>query len=126
MPVREMRLPGMFGFDKCFQAVKTGAPEAAVLVEPRLHSAQGLGIQFVKAVASFAMFADEVGATEKAQVFGDGGAGNGKGSGNLSGGLAAAAEEIEDGTAGRIGQGLEGGLGAARRRICNRMVTHNV
>ena len=36
----------------------------------------------------------------------------GKGFGDLSGGLAAAAEEIEDGAAGGIGEGLEGGFGS--------------
>ena len=51
----------------------------------------------------------------------DGGTGNGESSGDFSGGLAAPAQEIEDGAAGGVGEGLEGGFGG----ICNRSVTHN-
>jgi hypothetical protein len=76
-----------------------------------------------------------VGAAQQAQVLGDGRAGDGKGFGNLPGRLAAAAQEIEDGPACGIGQGLEcgfrgSGFGASGLRplqpeICNRTVTHN-
>jgi hypothetical protein len=40
-------------------------------------------------MAAFAMFMDQMSAAEQAQVFGDSGTGNGKGSGDVSGGLAA-------------------------------------
>jgi hypothetical protein len=111
----------MLAFYKCFEAGKVRAPEAAVLVEPVVDGAEGFGIELIDAVAAFAMLVHEVGAAEEAEVLGDGRTGNGKGSGDFSGGLAAAAEEIEDGTAGGIGESLKGG----GRRICNRTVTHN-
>jgi hypothetical protein len=111
----------MFGFDELFQARQVRAPEAAVLVEPGVHGAQGFGIELVDAVAAFAVFLHQVGAAQEAEVFGDGGTRNREGPGDFSGGLAAPAQEIEDGAAGGIGQGLESSLGG----ICNRTVTHN-
>jgi hypothetical protein len=71
------------------------------------------------------MFADQVGTAQEAEVLGDGGAGDGKGFGDLSGGLAAATEEIEDCAAGRIGEGVKSGLGSLGAGICNRTVPHN-
>jgi hypothetical protein len=62
-----------------------------------------------------------VGAAQEAQVFGNGGTGKGKGLGDFSGGLAASAQEVEDGAAGGVGERLECRLGG----ICNRTVTHN-
>ena len=102
---------GVFGFDKCFQVGQVDAPEAAVLFEPGVDGAERFGIELVDAVAAFAMFADQVGAAQQAQVLGDRGTGNRESSGDFSGGLAAAAKQIEDGAAGGIGQGLEGGFG---------------
>jgi hypothetical protein len=119
-----MRLPGffgVFGFDKCFQIGQIHLPEVAVLIEPGIDGAERLGIELVDAVTAFAVFADEVGATQKAEVFGDGGAGDREGSSDGSGGLAAATEKIEHGAAGGIGKGLEGGFWG----ICNRLVPHN-
>jgi hypothetical protein len=104
-----------------FQAGQTDAPETAVLVEPVVYGAEGFGIELVDAVAAFAVLVHEVGAAQQAKVLGDRGAGNGEGSGDFSGGLAAPAQEIEDGAAGGVGEGLEGGFGG----ICNRSVTHN-
>jgi hypothetical protein len=95
--------PVVLGFHKRFQAVEIGDPEDPVLLDPGIDGAERFGIEFIDAIAAFAMFADEMSAAEKAQVLGDGGSGYGKGFGDLSGGLAAAAEEIEDGAAGRIG-----------------------
>ena len=106
---------GVFGFYKGFETRQVSAPEAAVVVEPFIYGAERLGIELVDAVAAFAVLVNQVRATKKAQVFGDGGTGDGKGSGDFSGGLAAAAEKVEDGAAGGIGQGLEGRF----RRICN-------
>jgi hypothetical protein len=119
-----MRLPGffgVFGFDKCFQIGQIHLPEIAILIEPGIDGAERLGIELVDAVAALAVFADKVGATQKAEVFGDGGAGDREGSSDGSGGLAAATEKIEDGAAGGIGKGLEGGFWG----ICNRTVPHN-
>jgi hypothetical protein len=112
---------GVFGFDELFQAGQTDAPEAAVLVEPVVYGAERFGIELVDAVAAFAMLVHKVGATQQAKVLGDGGTGNREGSGDFSGGLAAPAQQVEDGAASRIGQGLEGGFGG----ICNRTVTHD-
>jgi len=115
----------MFGFDEGFQVVQAGGPEGAVLLDPGVDGAQGFGIELINPMAAFAVFADEVSAAQQAQVFGDGGAGDRESSGDLSGGLAAAAEKVEDGAAGGIGEGLEGGFGVAGCGICNRTVTHN-
>jgi hypothetical protein len=112
---------GMFGLYKGFQTVQVGAPEAAIVVEPVIHGPQRLGIELVDAVPAFAVLSHQVGPAKKAQVFGDGGTGNGKGSGDFSGRLAAAAQQVKDGPPRRIGQSLKGRFG----RICNCTVTHN-
>jgi hypothetical protein len=77
-------------------------------------------------MASFAMLPNQVGAAKKAQVLGYGGPRYRESTGNLSGGLAAAAQQVEDGPARGVGQGLEREFGVSRCGICNRTVTHNV
>lgn len=126
-----LRFPGVFGFYESFQAGEAGVPEAAILFQPGIYGTERLRIELVNAKAAFAVLANQVRAAEKAQVAGDGRAGDGKGAGDLSGRLAAAAQEVENGAASGIGQGLEGGLGGywpcgSEPRICNRMVTHYV
>jgi hypothetical protein len=121
---------GVLGFDEGFEVSQAGAPEAAILLDPGVDGAERFGVELVDAVPTFAMFSHEVGVAEQAEVLGDGGAGDREGFGNLSGGLAAAAEEVEDGAAGGIGKGLKGGFGASGgchpgSGICNRTVTHN-
>ncbi|MGA9509950.1 MAG: hypothetical protein WBV55_15140 [Candidatus Sulfotelmatobacter sp.] len=96
-------LPGVFGFYKSLQVGEVHLPEVAVLLDPGIDGTKRFGIQLIDAVTTFAMLAHEVCTAEKAQVFGDGGAGDGEGLGDFSGGLAAAAEQIEDGAAGRVG-----------------------
>jgi len=103
--------PGVLGFDKCFQVGEVHLPEVAVLIEPCVHRPQGFWIEVVNAVAAFAVLPHQVGAAEQAQVLGDGGTRDGKSSGDFSGGLAAAPQEVEDGAAGGVGERLEGGLG---------------
>jgi hypothetical protein len=120
------KFPRMLGFYECFQAGKAGAPEAAVLFKPRVYGAERLWIYLVHAVAPFTVFADQVGAAQQPQVFGNGRPRDWKGSSNLSSLLAAPAEKVEDGPAGGIGQRLESRLGVAGRGICNRTVTHNM
>jgi hypothetical protein len=120
-----LRLPGVFGFDESFQIVEAGGPENPVLPDPGIDGTQRFRVEFVNTVATFAMFADQVGAAQQAQVFGNGWAGNREGFGDLSGGLAAAAQEIEDGAAGGVGERMEGGFGALEAGICNRSVPHN-
>ena len=115
----------MLGFYKGFEVGQASGPEAAVVFEPAVDGAQRFRIELVNPVASFAMLAHQVRAPQQAQVLGDRGTGYGEGSGNVSGGLAAAAKHVEDGTAGGIGEGLEGGFVVPGRRICNRTVPHN-
>jgi hypothetical protein len=86
-----------------------------------IDRAQGLGVETVNAVAANPVFADEAGATEKAEMFGDGRARDGEGVSDLSGGLVALAEQVEDGAAGGVGEGAEDGV----RRMGNRTVSHN-
>jgi hypothetical protein len=95
------------------------------LLDPGVDGAERFGIQLINTVAAFAVFADQVGTAQEAEVLGDGGSGDGEGLGDLSGGLAAAAEEIEDGAAGGIGESLEGSFGSLGAGICNRTVPNN-
>jgi len=118
-------LARVLGLDECFQIGEVGAPEAAVLFDPVVDGAQRLRVEVVDAVAAFAVLANEVGATEQAQVLRNRGPGDGKGVGDLSRGLAAKAKQVEHGAAGGIGEGLEGGLHCLAWGICNRSVTHN-
>jgi hypothetical protein len=125
-----LRFAFVLGFHKSFQIGKAGAPEDAVLLDPGIDCAQGIGIELVDAVTAFAVLADQVGAAQEAKVLGNGWTGDGKSLRDLSGGLSAAAEKIENSAAGRIGESLKSGfgvlpLGVPSRGICNRAVTHN-
>ena len=106
-----MRLPGVLGFNEGFQVVQARGPEDRGIARSRIDGAQRFGIELVDAVAALAMFADQMGPAQQSQVLGDGRARDREGFGDLAGGLAAAAEEIEDGAAGRIGESLESGFG---------------
>jgi len=112
---------GVLGFDKSFQVGEVHLPESTVLLEPGVDGAERLGIESIDTVAAFAVLPDQVSPPQQAQVFGNGGTRDGKRLSDFSSGLAAPAEEIEDGAAGGIGEGLKGCFG----RICNRKVTHN-
>jgi hypothetical protein len=79
----------VFGFDKGLQIGEAHLPESAVLVQPGIDGAERVGIELVNAVAALAVFTNEMSAAQQAQVLGNGGTGNGKGSGNFSGGLLA-------------------------------------
>ncbi len=116
----------VLGFDECFQVVEAGSPEDAVLLDPGVDRAERLRIELVNAVTPLAVLTDEVSPAKQAQVLRDRGTGDGKGSGNLTGGLAAPTEKVEDSAAGRIGEGLEGGFRVSGGGICNRSVTHDV
>src|ERR1700685_50317 len=117
----ELRFFFVFGFYKGFEAGQIRAPETAVVFEPGVNRAQRLWVELVDAVAAFAMLLHQMRPAQQAKMLGDCWAGNGKGLRNVSGGLAAAAQQIEDGAAGGIGECLKGGF----RRICNRSVPHN-
>ena len=118
----EGRLARVLGLDESFQAGEAGAPETAVLLQPRIDGAQRLRIELVDAMAPVSLFPDEMRPAQQAKVLGNRRPGYGKGRGNLAGGLTSAAQQVEDGTSRRIGERLEGGL----CRICNRTVTHYV
>lgn len=111
----------VFAFHKGFEAGGLGDPEGTVLVEPGIDGGEGLRVEAIEAMASVAILNDEMSAAEDAEMPGDGRARNGKGCGDLPGRLAAAAEKIEDGTAGRVGEGCKG----RRNGMRNRTVTHN-
>src|ERR1700692_918367 len=103
------RLPGLFGvfgFDKSLQVGEAYFPEIAVLIEPGVDGAERVGIELVDTMAAFAMLVHEMGAAQQAEMLGDCGPGNGKGSGNFTGGLAAAAEQIEHCPPRGIGESL--------------------
>jgi hypothetical protein len=95
------------------------------LLDPGVDGAKWLRVELVNAVAAFAVFTYQVGSAKKAKMLRDRRARDREDFGNLSCGLAAAAQQIQDGAARGIGESLEGGLGVSGRRICNRTVTHN-
>jgi hypothetical protein len=76
-------------------------------------------------MAAFPVLANQVSTAQQTQVLRYGWAGNRERAGDLPSRLRAAAQEIENGAAGRIGEGLEGNFAVPSRRICNRTVTHN-
>lgn len=117
---------GIFRFDERLEIVEAHGPEAAVLLEPGVDSAQRFWIEVIDPMAPLAMLADEMRAAQQPQVTGDGRSRYRKCLSDRSGGLAATPQQIEDGAAGGIGDGLERGVLGLEGRICNRMVPHNV
>ena len=115
----------MLRFDECFKAVKASRPENTVLINPGVDRAQRFGIELVDAVSTFAMLADEVSPAQQAEMLGNRRTRDRESAGDLSGGLGTATEKIQNGAAGGIGEGLEGGLADLGSGICNRTVTHN-
>ena len=110
----------MLGFHKRFKRREIGLPEGAIVAQPGVHGFERCWIELVDTMAAFAVFVDEACAAEKAEVFGDGGAGDREGTGDSSGGKIAATEKVEDGATSRVGESAECGF-----VICNRTVTHN-
>ena len=67
-------LRGFFGilrFHKSLQISETALPEDSVLLQPRIHRPQWLGIELVKTMPPFAPFLHQVGAPQQSQMFGD-------------------------------------------------------
>jgi hypothetical protein len=91
------------------------------LIEPGIHSTKWLGIELIDAVATFAVFANQVRAAKEAKVLGNRRTRDGESPSDFTRRLAAAAEQIEDSAAGGVGECLESGFG----RICNRTVSHD-
>jgi hypothetical protein len=94
---------GVLGFDESFKVGEAELPEIAILIEPAIDGAQGFRIQLIDAMPALAVFAYQMRTPEKAKVFGDGGAGNGESSGNFSGWLTAAPQQIQHCPAGGVG-----------------------
>jgi hypothetical protein len=97
----------VFGLDKSFQIGEAHGPEVSILIEPGIDGAERFRIELVDAMAALAVLLNQMSAAQQAQVFGDGGPGNGKGLGDFSGRLAAAAQKIKHRAAGGVGEGLE-------------------
>lgn len=76
----------MFGFDEGFERCEIRLPEGAVVAQPGVHGFERGWIQLIDAMAALAVFMDEACAAEEAKMFGDGGARNGEGTGDGSGG----------------------------------------
>jgi hypothetical protein len=90
--MRLFGLLGVLGFNKSLQVGEAQLPEVAILIEPAVDGAERLGIKLVDAMPSFAMFANQMSAPQKAEVLRDGGAGDRERSGNCSGRLSPAAQ----------------------------------
>jgi len=112
---------GVLGFDKCFQICQVHFPEIAILIEPGIDGTKRFGIELIDAVATFAVFANQMGAAKEAKVLGDRRTRDGESPSDFTCRLAAAPKQIEDSAAGGVGQSLESSF----RRICNRTVSHN-
>jgi len=80
---------GLGGFDERFQASEFAGPKKTILLEPVIDRLQGLRVELIEAVAATAMFADEMRPAQQAQMLGNGRSGDGEGTRDLAGGLAA-------------------------------------
>jgi hypothetical protein len=115
-PHRDTSLGGTKGWDSLlfldvfFEVVQGLAPEHLVIIDPFVDDAQGLGVEATKAGCALLLGDDEAGSVEKSQVLGDGGAAHAEVARDASHGLTAAAEDPEDFTAGRVGDGTEDGF----------------
>ncbi len=98
---------GVLGFDKRFQVGEVHLPEATVLFEPRINGAEWIGIELVDAVTAFAVFPNQVGPAQESQMFGNRRTRHRECLSNFAGGLAASPQQIQNGTPGRVGKGLE-------------------
>lgn len=87
----------MAGLDEILEAREFGVPEHAVVLQPVIDLAQRLRIEIIETMASFAVFADEVGLAKEAKVLRNGRPGDGEDARDLTRGLAAVAQEVEDG-----------------------------
>jgi hypothetical protein len=101
---------GFVGFGKAPQAAEGGVPHGGEGSEVALlHDAEGFGVEAVVHLAAMLVCDNQARLAEDAEVTGDGGAADlREGGRELAGGHhVAAAEEIEDLAAGRVGEGFE-------------------
>lgn len=92
------------------------------MIKPRIDCAKRLGIQMVETVPAFPMLVYQVCATEQTQVFRNRRPRDRKRLRDLPSRLAPFAEQVENRSPGRISERAKGRL----RRICNRLVPHNM
>ena len=116
----------VLGFHKRFQVVQACGPEDSVLLDPGINGAKRFRIQLVNAIPSFSVLTDQMRTPQQTQVLRYRWARDWEGAGDLSRGLCSAAQKVENCSACRIGQSVEGGLVVPSFGICNRSVTHNM
>lgn len=97
------------------QTVEAGSPEDFIEGEPVLRGPQASGIEPHHTAASAALAADERGPLQNVEVLGYRGERHGVGLGDLADCLLAARDVAEDGTTGRVGEGVEDGVKSSRR-----------
>ena len=112
---------GVLGLYKSFQTCQIRLPEHPILIQPAVDCSQGFRIELINAVASFAALLHQMCPPKQTKMLGNRRTRYGKRLRDLSGGLAAAAEKIENGAPCWIGQRLKRRL----RGMCNRTVPHN-
>ncbi len=106
--------------EKVSQGLELAGPEALVVRNPVVDFAERPGTEAVIAFAAVAADGDKSSATEDAQVLRNGGAGHGKGPGNLTDGEFAAAKKVEDAAARGVadgGEDIEAGMVHGQLRI---------
>ena len=116
-------LPGVGLFQISGQRIELLLPKTTVALDPFGGVLHGFGVQAASADAPVFLLAEQAGALEDAEVFGDSRQGHFKGCGEFADGQLAPGEASEDGPAGGVGEGAEGGvqLGAG---LLNHKVKH--
>ncbi len=129
VPIRTEREAAVAMFVSAFAQIfgRGGAdtPSAAVHVHPVDERGEALGSGGVVGVAAVMAGLDQGGIAEDAEVFGDGRLGDAGVGGEVADGEGAmAGQALEDGAAGRVGEGVEGGGGCSGAHFISRS-SHN-
>lgn len=106
------------GFDVAFEIVEPGRPEDPVVLEPPLDVSEWGRVERIEAGLGGPPLPEEPCLAEHSDVFGDGRPADREEGGEVAGRPFAAAEGVEDGAPGGVGDG-----GKDRRGFCNHMVT---
>jgi hypothetical protein len=93
--------------DESFEAGEFVLPESTVVLQPLIDFPERLRVEVIETMASIALLANQSGPTQQTEVFGNRGARDREGAGDLARWLAAAAKKVEHGPARGIGQGAE-------------------
>ena len=107
--------------DMTLERLPPGGPGHPVLVQPAVHHLEGGGVQRVEPQLGAAPFVYQPGVSQDSKVPGDGGTADREAAGHFAGREFTAPHQIEDGAAGRVGQGGEDRIGGNHLR--NHMVT---